>query len=44
METVCPQLAEFIVLNCAKISQVQRELKSLQREIFKRKEGRKKKV
>lgn len=38
IETVCPQLAEFIALNCAKISQVEMELKSLQRKMSTRKE------
>lgn len=38
IETVCPQLAEAIVLHCAKINQVEMKLKSLQRKMSTRKE------
>lgn len=43
IETVCPQLAESLALNCAKISQVEMDLKSLQRKMSTRKERGEKK-
>lgn len=39
IETVCPQVAEFTVLGSAERSQVEIELKSLQRENIHQKRG-----